>query len=98
MKEFFDIYMGGCWKHFHNLGYHHGTLCRWKYTPSNPRPKRLWKLCHDISEYWNLEFDDIMMEAIRSIEGVSCQNLIKNPPSEKKSAKSEKKESHENKP
>tara|TARA_R100000149_G_C5841579_1_gene113413 strand:- start:572 stop:868 length:297 start_codon:yes stop_codon:yes gene_type:complete len=97
MKEFFDIYMSGCWKHFHNLGYHHGTLCRWKYTPSNPRPKRLWKLCHDVSEYWDLEFDDIIMEAIKSIEGTPCENLIRNQPSEKKSAKSEKKESHENK-
>ena len=89
MKEFFDIYMAGSWKHFQNLGYHHGTLCRWKYTPSNPRPKRLWKLCHEIAEYWDLEFGDILMESIRSIEGVQCQNLIKNPPSEKKSAKSE---------
>lgn len=89
MKEFFDIYMSGCWKHFHDLGYHHGTLCRWKYTPSNPRPKRLWKLCHDVSMYWDLEFGDIMMEAISSIEGVPCKNLIKNPPSEKN-------QSHEN--
>jgi hypothetical protein len=98
MKEFFDIYMAGCWKHFQDLGYHHGTLCRWKYTTSNPRPKRLWKLCHDVSEYWNLEFNDILMESIRSIEGEPCQNIIRNPPSEKKSAKSEKRESHENKP
>ena len=92
MKEFFDIYMAGSWKHFQDLGYHHGTLCRWKYTPSNPRPKRLWKLCHDVSNLWDLEFDDILIESIRSIEGLPCQNITKNLKSEKKLLKSEKKE------
>lgn len=84
MKQFFNIYIpSDSWPHFQMIGHSHGSFCRWKYTPTIPRVEKLWNLCLDVAEYHNLDHHDIMLEAVKSIQGLPCQNHIKNPPSEK---------------
>ena len=87
MKQFMNIYMKGNWMDFQNLGISHVSMCRWKYTTSDPTIKTLWNLTLIVSNYWELPHCDILMEAIESIRGKPCRNLIKNPPSENPSKK-----------
>lgn len=76
MKSFMKIYCRGIHPWLVSTGISKSQIARWSYSNTLPNPKNLYRLCFILSCYHNLPSGDIMLDAVRSIRGLPCKNLL----------------------